>query len=99
MYEVSYSGRVIDRLRELVARNPTHAARILAAVREIDRRLRIYPQFGQPLRDLAVEDAQLWFGVVSPLVVYYVVAESDSGHGRQSIVVQPFAVLPHLGIA
>jgi len=33
---------------------------ILAAASEIDYRLRIYPQFGQPLRDLSVKNASLW---------------------------------------
>ena len=99
MYETSYSGRVIDLLREMIARNPAHAAQLLAAVREIDRRLRIYPQFGQPLRDLTVAGAQLWVGAVFPLVVQYVVVEPDtSGHGREVMVVRPFTPLPHTGI-
>jgi hypothetical protein len=99
MYETSYTGRVRDALRAMVARNPAHAAPILAAVREIDRRLRIYPQFGQPLRELTVERAQEWIGGVPPLVVRYVVVEADeSGHGRQVMVVRPFTPLPHTGI-
>lgn len=99
MYETSYSGRVIDLLREMVARNPAHAASILAAVREIDRRLRIYPQFGQPLHDLSVAGAQLWIATVAPLVVHYVVVEADdSGRQRQVNVVRPFTALPHTGI-
>jgi hypothetical protein len=99
MYETSYSGRVIDMLREMVARNPAHAANILAAVREIDRRLRIYPQFGEPLRDLSIPGAKLWIATVSPLVVHYILVESDdSGRKRQVMVVRPFTALPHTGI-
>ncbi len=99
MYETSYSGRVIDMLRDMITRNPTHAARILVAVREIDRRLRIYPQFGQPLRDLSVAGAQLWIGAVFPLVVQYVVVEADDGgRKRQVMVVRPFTPLPNSGI-
>ena len=99
MYETSYSGRVIDELRRMIARNPAHPARILAAVREIDKRLRIYPQFGQPLRDLSVANTRLWIGSVVPLVVQYVVVEPDTGgSGRQVMVVRPFTPLPHAGI-
>jgi hypothetical protein len=96
MYDVSYSGRVIDLLRELIARNPAHAARILTAVRDIDHRLRIYPQFGQPLRDLSLPRATLWIGSVAPLVVHYVLVEADdAGQGRQVIVVRPFTPFAH----
>ena len=99
MYEVSYSGRVIDLVREMIARNPAHAPRILAAIRELDRRLRVYPQFGQPLRDLSAERAQLWIATLPPLVVHYVVVEGDDdGRGRQVMVVRPFTPLPGSGI-
>ncbi len=99
MYAVSYSGRVVDLLREMIARNPTHAARILAAFREIDHRLRVYPQFGQPLRGLSAPGATLWIGVVEPLVVQYVLVEGDGeGRGRQVMVVRPFTPFPHSGI-
>jgi hypothetical protein len=68
-YRVSYTKRVLDELRELVlrARKRGLATEVLAALWEIDRRLQIYPQFGQPLRDLNVERAQIWIGVVPPL--------------------------------
>jgi hypothetical protein len=49
--------------------------RMLAAVKELDSRLHLYPQFGQPLRDLQLKPAQLWIGVVSPLAVRYVLDE------------------------
>lgn len=39
----------------------------LAAVREFDRRLRVYPQFGDPLLDLLHESGHLLIGVVPPL--------------------------------
>ena len=50
-YRVSLSGRVFDKVRELAA---VAAARgdgeaFLAALREFDRRLRVYPQFSDPL--------------------------------------------------
>lgn len=94
MYEVIYSGRVIDALRELAVRNAARSAQLLAALREIDRRLRLFPQFGQPLRDLTVEPAQLWIGVIPPLVLYYVLDESQ----KRVLVVRPPAPLPRSGV-
>jgi hypothetical protein len=94
MYEVIYSGRVIDALRALAARNPAHPFVIAAALREIDRRLRFYPQFGQPLRDLSVGSAQLWIGVVSLLVFHYVLEEEP----RRVTVLRPPVPLPRSGI-
>lgn len=95
-YRVTYSGRVRDALRELVTR--AHGLglgpQVRAAVLEIDHRLRIYPQFGQPLRDLNVEQAMLWIGVVPPLVAQYVIDEA----GRQVMVVLPIVPLPDSGL-
>ncbi|HEX4608893.1 MAG TPA: hypothetical protein VH092_11870 [Urbifossiella sp.] len=100
MYEVSYSGRVLDAARELITRNPARAAALIAAVREFDRRLRVYPQFGEPLRNLAVPDAQLWVASIPPLTLHYVVIEADDrGRRRQVIVVRPFILLPNSGLA
>lgn len=94
MYQVIYSGRVIDALRDLAARNPDRNLVIAAALREIDRRLRVYPQFGQPLWDLSVGSAQLWIGVVSPLVFHYVLEEEP----RRVTVLRPPMPLPRTGI-
>lgn len=94
-YRAAYSGRVQDELRALL-RCATDAGvgdEVLAAVRELDDRLRIYPQFGQPLRDLAVAPAQLWIGVVPPLIAQYVLDESR----RQVSVLYPITPLPHSG--
>jgi hypothetical protein len=99
MYEVSYSRRVIELIRGMINRNPTHAAQIVTAIREIDKLLRIYPQFGQPLYYLAPDRSQLWIGTVSPLVVHYMLVEGDEdGKGRQVIVVRPIRALAHSGI-
>ena len=53
-YRVSLSGRVFDKVRELaaVATARGDGEAFLAALREFDRRLRVYPQFGDPLIDL-----------------------------------------------
>lgn len=94
MYNVSYSGRVLDAVRALIGRNPTRAAAIGAAVRELDRLFRVYPQFGEPLRDLDPPGARLWLGTAPPLVVHYIVVEPTDGSPRQVNVVRPFMTLP-----
>jgi hypothetical protein len=99
MYEVIYSGRVVEHLRDMMARNPDHAAEILAAAQTIHKRLEIYPQFGQPLRDLTVEGAQIWIAAIFPLVVQYVIVEGDeSGRRRQVWIVRPFTPFSEAGI-
>jgi hypothetical protein len=87
LYAVSYSGRVRDAIKDLIlrARAAGIAPKVIAAVKEIDRRLQIYPQFGEPLRDLTVEAAQLWIGVVDPLTIHYVIDEEH----RQVMVAMP----------
>jgi hypothetical protein len=94
MYEVSFSGRVLDSLRQLAARNPAHTGSIAAALRAIEYRLRLYPQFGQPLYDLSAGPAQLWIGVVPPLVFHYVLEENP----RRVTVLRPPRPLPRTGI-
>jgi hypothetical protein len=96
LYRVSYSGRVQDQLRLLVtrARERGLAPQVLAALRAIDERLRLYPQFGQPFRDLTLEPAKLWVGVVPPLVVQYFLDEER----RLVMVGVPILPLPNSGL-
>jgi hypothetical protein len=95
-YRVSYSEQVRIELRDLIsrARGRGLAPQVLAAAREIDKRLHIYPQFGQPLRDLKLEPAQLWVGVVPPLVVQYVLDEER----RVVMVTVPIVPTAHSGL-
>jgi hypothetical protein len=95
-YRVVYSGQVRTGLKELLARADALKVRpaIAAAVREIDARLGVYPQFGQPLRDLATKGETLWVGAFGPLVVHYVIDEPR----RLVFVVIPFKPLPRLGL-
>ena len=83
-------------MRALVARARDRGlgSHVLAAVREPDRRLRVYPQFGQPLRDLRLEPAQVWIAVVPPLTVQYVLDEER----RSVFVVTPIVPLPESGL-
>ena len=96
LYRVSYSGRVRDSLLELgaLARSRGLGARFVAALQEIDRLLQLYPQFGEPLRDLVAEPMTFWIGVVSPLVVRYCVDESR----RLVMVGVPILPLPGAGL-
>src|SRR5580765_6263346 len=76
-YRVSYSERVLQRLRHMVdiARERGDAEELVAAMEEFDRRLKLYPQFGEPLVDLAHEKGQIWIGTVPPLTMRYAVLD------------------------
>ncbi len=60
----------------------------LVALREFDRRLRVYPQFGDPLVDLLAEAGQVRLGVVPPLAMRYGVLEE-----RRLVLVAALPVL------
>ncbi len=76
-YKVAYSEAVRSEARRLiaVAATPEEARRIIAAFRSIDHRLRIFPQFGEPLLDLKHETGRMWIGVIDPVVIRYAVFE------------------------
>ena len=57
------------------ARERGDGAAFLTALREFHRRLRVYPQFGDPLADLRQESGQLRVGIVPPLSMRYGVLE------------------------
>ncbi len=89
-YRVSYSGRVRQRLLELAAaaKQRGDGEEFLAALREFDRRLRVYPQFGDPLTDLLAEAGQVRLGTVPPLAMRYGVLED-----RRVVLVAALPVL------
>jgi hypothetical protein len=95
-YRVVYSEHVRHELQELLARAKEQGLgpQVLAAASEIDRRLHIYPQFGQPLLDLSFVPGQLRIGVIPPLVVRYAIHEEQ----RLVIVATPLTLLPHSGL-
>ncbi len=72
-YRVVYSERVRQRLLALAdaARERGDGEAFLAAVKEFHRRLGLYPQFGEPMKDLAREPGQVWLGIVRPLAMRY----------------------------
>jgi hypothetical protein len=53
----------------------------------------VYPQFGEPLRDLITLGETLWAGTVPPFVAHYVIDEAR----RLVFVVRPFMLLPKPG--
>lgn len=72
-YRVEYSKQVRQRLLALAdtARQRGDGEEFVAALKEFDRRLRIYPQFGEQLVDLKREPGQVWIGTVRPLAMRY----------------------------
>lgn len=72
-----YAGRVRERLLALAdaARDRGDIDQFIAALREFDRRLRVYPQFGDPLSDLTSEPGQIRIGIIQPLSMRYAVLE------------------------
>src|SRR5438132_1462208 len=74
-YRVVYSERVRQRLLALadVARERGDGEAFLAALKELHRRLCLYPQFGEPLVDLTQESGQVWIGIIRPLAMRYAV--------------------------
>lgn len=95
-YRVVYSELVRRELIGLLRRAMASGLgrQTVQAVQDADARLRIYPQFGEPLYDLAMEEATIWLGTVPPLVIQYMIDEQR----RLVFVVQPMRLLPHSGI-
>lgn len=91
-YRVTYSAAVRQRLKALaaVARDRGDGEAFLAALREFDRRLQLYPQFGDPLVDLRAEVGQVRLGAVPPLAMRYGVIEER----RLVLVAAPPVLLP-----
>ena len=91
-YEVSYSGNVRHKLKAFAnkAQEQGLGLEYLAGLKEIDRLLRIYPQFGEPLLDLKLKPSQFWIGTVWPLVMRYTLDDQR----RLVIIVAPFLLLP-----
>jgi hypothetical protein len=89
-YRVAYSERVRQRLLALadVARERGDGEAFLAALKEIHRRLCLYPPFGEPLIDLTQELGQVWIGIVRPLAMRYGVFEE-----RRVVMVAALPVL------
>ena len=89
-YRVVYAERVRQRLLALadVARERGDGDAFVAAVKELHRRLCLYPQFGEPLFDLTQEAGQVWLGIVRPLTMRYGILDD-----RRVVMVSELPVL------
>ena len=76
-YAISCSPRVRERLIELsrVSHERGDGAAFLAALVQFEARLRVYPQFGDPLADLGSVGGAIRIGVIRPLSMRYAVVE------------------------
>lgn len=94
-YTVSYSQRVRDELRDLLLRAKAAGVgkEYLQAAKDMDARLKTYPQFGEPIIDLH-DSGKIWVGVVGPLVVRYAIHEER----RLVMVAVPIVTLPNSGV-
>jgi hypothetical protein len=89
-YRVEYSESVRQRLLVLAdsARQRGDGEEFMTALKEFDRRLRVYPQFGDPIVDLKKEPGQVWIGIVRPLAMRYGVFDE-----RRLVIVSAIPVL------
>ncbi len=78
-YELNLSVEVYAKLLELAttARDRGDGERYLAALKEFHRRLRVYPQFGDPLVDLVHQSGHIRIGIIPPLSMWYAVLEEQ----------------------
>jgi hypothetical protein len=95
-YRVSYTPFVRNELEKLIdrAKERDLEAQVRAAAKEIDRRLQIYPQYGDPLIDLSLAPGQIRSFTIPPLVVRYALYDDL----RLVIVATPIATLPRSGL-
>jgi hypothetical protein len=89
-FRVEYSQRVRQRLEELarLAWKRGDGEAFISALQEFDRRLSLYPQFGDPLIDLKQEAGQIRIGIIHPLAMRYTVLDE-----RRFVIVTALPVL------
>jgi hypothetical protein len=94
-YDLIYSGLVHDEFAALLARAKRRGKHrpLAEAAKIIDYRLRVYPQFGEPIRDSAYGSAKEWTAIVPPVFVRYVLFEER----RVVNVVYPITPLSRSG--
>src|SRR5690242_11684743 len=94
-YPVIYSKEVRPQLIALLARATSlgFGPLCLRAIKTIEARLRIYPQIGEPLRDLPGVGQTLYGYTISPLHVQYIIDEAE----RKVYVTGPIKPMPHCG--
>jgi hypothetical protein len=94
-YQVSYSGQVRAEIQAIGARARAKGVgqAFVDALKAMDYRLRVFPQFGEPLRDLLLSPSKMWIGVIFPLVLHYSVDDER----RVVMVASPVKTLPRCG--
>ena len=95
-YRLSYSEHVRIELRKLaaIARERGLTAVLRDALIKMNERLQVYPQFGDPLRDMPIESMQQRIATFPPLVVQYMVDEAN----YVVMLGVPLKPLPHSGL-
>jgi hypothetical protein len=91
-YEVIISQWVRQRLLEFadVAKARGDAAQFLDSLKAFQRRLELYPQFGDPIIDLKAHVGQIRVGIIPPLAMRYGVLEEQ----RKVVVTAGPVLLP-----
>lgn len=79
-YRVVYSALVRNDLKALLGRAKANGLgrQALDAVKKIDDLLHVYPQFGEPLRDLEALGATICMVTVPPLVLQYLIDKDNA---------------------
>jgi endo-alpha-1,4-polygalactosaminidase (GH114 family) len=95
-YKTSYAEKVRTALKTLLlrAKERGRIAEVVAAVNAIDKSLRIYPQFGEPLFDLKHMSATVCILSIPPLVVRYALDEEH----RLVSVASPLQLFSNSGL-
>jgi hypothetical protein len=94
-YRVLPSTRVVHELQSLMRRAIAagRGSQSLAALKEMQHRLSMYPQFGENLKGLRQTRETLWIGTIPPLVVQYVIDDVI----RAVFIGIPIKALPNAG--
>jgi hypothetical protein len=66
---------------------------VLSALKELDRILTIYPQYGEPLRDLKTVGETVYVATFPPLYVEYIIDEPR----RSVFIIADIRAMPHSG--
>ena len=94
-YRVIPSGRVSAELKALFKRAQAVGLgwQVLDALKALHRVLSVYPQFGEPVRDLKTVQETIYVASFPPLFVEYVIDEPR----REVVIGIPFKVMPNSG--
>ena len=95
-YKIVCTGRVSDELRKLMERAVAvhRSGQVMAALLELQRLLSLYPQVGEPLKNLTIEGWTLWHHAFPPLVVKYVIDDNR----REVLINAPILTFKNAGL-